>query len=1162
MNIEGKVSGIFRDSRTGEVTKVREGTNHIQDRWISDFIGVQNPGSDKKLSSELFISDHDPKRHARSWTKVPTGASYGSDIPEVESPTLHPYQTPNSHIIQVVQRFSSPSEDMPIYTLGLVDTSTLLVDTVAYLESPWVFLSTETLDLYYRIQLTFGDYQNFASEDYQLNAIEALSLATFMYDGSEFPISFEFIARSYQSPLWNYRQLNSLDIPAGNGWPSDSYLMDVSLQTDSDFFKQKVSYSLSTASGKGHLVGAISTPGREKILIDKVLPANESPLQSVFGHNEASTTPFYDSATPSTSVGTLQFDASSWDREGLPSYFRVDITTQGVVGAGKYKFRKCPTLGFDGNTWQSQNLILLFSGNLNSHVSKQPISQYDLEASSELTSNERYLKSLPVPYKDNLIVMVNKTNFTIMDYWKGQSVFDMDNTTLLGSETSPRFLASDISQVAIDDSDNIYIACRDTGIYKIDSSLDSESVGTLTVIDSGNSGLSGVLGAKGVCISSSGRIWTFWDHATQPTLYYSDDGGVSWYNSGMVDPVTSSQPEDVINVFVDSSDPSGKLAILYYSTSPGGTHRLTAIRWWDQTSQTYYQGPNCIYAKKDTVNVSQSPATGIDWNMKFSHAVTCSPDGHWRIKNTYQYPLDTLRWYKAQFGSSTLDDVPLATSDHVGACPGIWISRESDGVYGLFTLSQDGHDANLFVVFNDDTVHQVTCRVYGSPGLTEGYLGDGLWIRDNLNGSFMIAHQLPLNLSDNEFTNHPDLMQEIFPEYGWNGSQWVKGFSGEKTIHAAQEELVDGVTVGFNDNLGMDEFQSTDHFTTIVCNGISDDKYTTFETERGMYFKPSREETDITNASLTLSNHLTGYSPSQNSDFQPSLDISCPSEGNLSFTDGTPITSTFTSGAKSANPVIQVNSSYSSEFPNNCKVRDLGILDAVGWVETRLYRSNSDPMELYFGITESGNLQPTYDPSGIDYAIHVTTVEYGASDGFISVRALCKNLDEKATLTALPFDIYNTLTIGIAIHQDGLVSYWYRYLGNIWKQLYKTTAQDSNGVANTGQDYYLDIASVSYTGTKAENTKYHYVNPLEDYYAFLGNGTDTGLFSNDFYAVDPESTEITIDGSLATPIATNDALTPLNPGEYSLFPFSGAVRLHASDASKPLTAKYITITDS
>ena len=63
-------------------------------------------------------------------------------------------------------------------------------------------------------------------------------------------------------------------------------------------------------------------------------------------------------------------------------------------------------------------------------------------------------------------------------------------------------------------------------------------------------------------------------------------------------------------------------------------------------------------------------------------------------------------------------------------------------------------------------------------------------------------------------------------EYGWDGSKWVYGGTDGRPTHSTQQELLDGVTVKFEDGTTGTSFLTPNYWKFGLCRGLLKDNAT------------------------------------------------------------------------------------------------------------------------------------------------------------------------------------------------------------------------------------------------------------------------------------------------------------------------------------------------
>lgn len=109
-----------------------------------------------------------------------------------------------------------------------------------------------------------------------------------------------------------------------------------------------------------------------------------------------------------------------------------------------------------------------------------------------------------------------------------------------------------------------------------------------------------------------------------------------------------------------------------------------------------------------------------------------------------------------------------------------------------------------------------------------------------INGASIIHFKNGIVLYDNNFRQLLTDNTYCWRNYGWDGMQWVLNDSRDKTTHADEQLLLDGVTIRFADGANAPHFIATDFYTQGVCNGILKDNVTTLFYEDAWYTVPAQ----------------------------------------------------------------------------------------------------------------------------------------------------------------------------------------------------------------------------------------------------------------------------------------------------------------------------------
>ncbi len=1172
INLQGRAYGVLRDINTGEITKTFEFDNHIQDRFLLDMADI-NPSF---LEQNLFVSELNPGEQRRDWgSSIGGNARRGDDISGVTKREITIDYAPGIHLGQWVQRFDAPAADYTINLVGLCSnvsggvTSTACA--VVWLSTPCIQTTTETLDLYYRVQLKFDEnWESFGPNDKSLNGFEAKRLAQYIFSGAN-----GYLLSQSLYPMYNaMAKYNPRILSEQNPHDAQStycHMPDNDTFTlDSDAFGSTFKISNGINDNIGKLIGTIANASQG--LNFKMYTQGESPVQSIFGHRDTSETPFYNAAHAQLGLGSLDINGDLWTDPDYPKFFRMDITTSGLLNVGEYKFRMRSHFGLKDNTYFNIGCPLQWSNYWSSpaYTGGMTLCHDDMTFGKTQTYEEGAYTSYPRKYDDDHVVFVDKDRFAFMNIIDATGEF-FDNNTLVGLDVVPRFLATDIGQVTFAGDGSILIACRSTGVYKFDAARD-----VLTVIDSSTPGLTGVLGCLGLTYGNGGRLWGYWNHPTTPTLYYSDDNGANWTATTLTDVFLDANPTRVVAIKADPNDVNGKLGILYQLDAPGTNGRIS-VKWWDQLSTTVSDGPTHVGYMADTTFFEPFRIQANHF-YGYQELLDCSPnDSVWAIASyRTSYTAQGNVAFLA-FGTTTLDNVSTTVDINTRQFAISWVQdgANKDYVYYLAIEGEDNNQGNItgtHAVLLDplDTTQPAEFeRITDNSNFFEGemswfHLKDGVWlncyINQNNNTSlnyqnyFFLISAVPVSTN---FANSPIMFDLTFPEYGWDGANWVKGHANGKPLHAAAEELLDGVTVSWDDNAGTTPFLDSDHYTVGVCDGIWVDGSTTFDWKWTLYVKPSVENTEVEAAILPattkVSNQMIVTQLSDDADYTDLLSTSTNNIAGRLVATGTGLQGDYNSGARSLNPVIRGDAN--SFLPNATFVPDTEINNAQGWMDARIYYNASQHVEHYVGLSPFDRLGTTLDEDTIAYAFHVDSVTPGNGVGTCRLRVV-ENGIERATVDGLEYSTGNaTLYLRIVLLTNGSIAYLYKQENTTWFELYRAPAGSI-----TVENLYLDTAYVPASGRGLWELTYNSLdvdNP--DYYLYLGDGVDQGIFNPEFVIIDSESLTVTIDGTEAVNVGNDDTVTVLPANTYSLYPTSGVIRYSASDVGKSVSASYITI---
>ena len=1161
--IEGSVRGVLRDINTGVTRELPLVNNHIQDSFLRSFFSV-TPNILSSLGINLFVSEYNPGRQRRDLESDLTEgwSRQGSDISGVNKTVVTYNDAPGVHLIQMTQRFTPPSTDFNINTVGLctavVATGTTEVTgltNIVWLETPCIQTTTESLDLFYRIQVRFDP--NYLSNTQNSRNITPAE-AKIVTDGLAKVNTDHLILGSFSSTIiagfLSMSKVNSrklLVFAASVSTAPTTLTLNDKVQTPTEeFFKSGISGVNRLSDNIGIIVSHMgSGPGK---LYYKSVDENTSPIQSVFGHRDTSITPFYVSSTSQVSLGGVVVNGDSWTDPNHPKYFKIDIDTSGLEGVSAYKFRVRSSYSFSGNTFTNLTIPLHWSLSDNMAMHDNFVMQ-----------KSDYGSAYPIYYSKNIALFTNINEVAKVDMLTGDSTV-INNLTLVGTDLAPRFLATAICQTEVSPLMDTFVACKNTGIYKFNEKFDE-----LDIINSSVTGLENTLGCYGVHVGMGGRIWGYFSHTTQNSLYYSDDAGTSWTKTTLVDADLDAILSNIL--YIHSDTQNHNVAIMYLSDISDDLSTNNSdigIKWWNHNTSTVTSGPARASAVSHNFLAGYKYFSG-DING-FQKIITCSPnDSVWASC----YGVSSVCPALFTFESDVITRAPTSLNLRVQSFFTNWSTDTAgnDVLHYISDLGDGGtqtENRSYSVYLNLSTLSYESVVIRGGiiTETTSTFTVDseGMWLinSSNINTASGMFSLNPIGPQEHTPAATPIHHQQSYPEYGWNGTSWEKGNPNSKLTHSAAEDLIEGITIAFNDNSGVTSFFDSDHYTFGVVDGIWADGFTTYEHSWEAYSKATIVNTEIESSTLPVvtkvSNILQGTTTDDIAFYQDLESTDVPAEGQLQAT-GTGLDGDYNAGARSVNPII--NGSLSPFIPFAVIVPNTDIKNAQGYVEGELNSNNNVTTartQFYFGLSVVGKLGTSLDASTINYTIHVdseTTEALAVGDKRYASIKVVENGIERAVYPSPLFIPFGGIKFRIVLRNNGSVAYLVEVSSNFWETIYQSPVGSV-----TVEDLYLDIAYVPTNNYGLKNLAFYSLTTnYTDYYMYLGNGSDQGVYHSEFVAIDPDTIKLQINGVDAIMVGRDDSDSILAANSYSVYPYAGVIRFSAFDTGLPVTAEYVTI---
>jgi len=1189
MKVKGIIRGVLRDINTGEITRTFECENHVQNHMFRTMSDIYTSTADKVLGVNIFAAEDNFGEQRRDIDYVGR-VEVGVDVPGISSPVVSYDQPGDMHVLEYQQRFSPPISDRTINTIGITrdtpsSTNVTSYDNVkaqawVHLTTPCIQTTTESLDVFYRIQwLYVGGWSvgSLGINSNGLNPLESKNLAGYTFGELSYPVRVgvsdgltKYNYASYYTQKWNPRRKNTTTITNANNEIKSAVLSNG--LDDADYYRGKVRFTVDLNDAIGKQVGTLHNNYH---MYGRTVFGTQafSPIQNVYGHSSTAVSPFYDTNNLQTGSATMTFDGSGWTNPDYNKLLQVNVTTTGGIGNGTYQIQQRNSMGYALNTYDNIYSQIFGFSNSNSHYTDgftiaQSTAVYTVRADSDRIATM-------IKYDGQTVVAGAPTEICIANVISAEG-------KRFAVDTIPSLPVTNVGQFEVDKTTgDVYVACRLTGAYKL-----SANQLVVTTFNSTTTGLSGTTGCMAINVGFGGRLWAYFA-GSLAGLYHSDDSGTSWirdtFSFSVLTENIDADPTKVIALKVDRNEANHHIGI-QYTQDPGSIYAAVKICWWDAIGVVAplgvaAPGPVIFHAivDVDSTFTAASGRTAIySEPVTYFNIFECSDNQSFWAAAGIEITYGQIAKYPAKFTfGSVVIDQPTGTRQ-----------ISSSQFQTSFGVDENGNDALIYLSNQDATQDYVIALVMFRSDLTRDfekcsryltdnrrfaervqcYLGDGVFISHYGSSSFNGRLQ-EVNILTAYPMNDPTgglFANELLPTYGWDGTNWIKGNAGSKPFHATQEVTLDGITVGFDDALGVDTFVATDYYTVGVCDGIWLDGATTFDHTVIAYTKPiTTGQTDISDVVLPTSPqsppYMIPFIPIGGQlDWQDVVGMDGNSAGSR-YINGSSLADVYSFGSRSLLPAINGNV---ISTPNSSTFDRTAVTNVQGAIEWKIDQSSivTYVSQYAVGLSKEPVLPDVYvlDPNNIDFCIkYDSELEPGTNTGGL---VIMEKGVVKATFSAWPG--YSTglaaspSILRIIIQTDGSVV----YEGYHYKVGWSTFYTSPPGTATLG-NYYFDAAFAGQNNFGIEDIRYFSATEPGDYIT-LGNGVNTGISQLDFSTIDNEDISVIINGTAALQVGINDSITVLNVGEYVLFPETGVIRYSIPDRGNTISVTYSVISHS
>lgn len=571
-------------------------------------------------------------------------------------------------------------------------------------------------------------------------------------------------------------------------------------------------------------------------------------IGNVFAANRHSTgTVLFDASNFATGTGRMKVGGQLANPEKNPfvSSYQCEIVQGGStwIDATYRVYETCNM----GTARSTQPLPLLPYG---WDVTQTWLTTTAKEMQYKYPERVHFSKSLE-KYSDNTFITWDSTGITIYDIYHGTIVsYDAHSLPVLD--------VTAIVDVKVDSYSNIWIACADTGLFKL--TIVSESERILQHI--------GVLPGSqrkcyGIDVDNFGNVWAvFWGTG----LFMSSDGGSTWSNvvinylpfSDFEDDGFSSNWKYLARIHCDRSADAangvGRLLLILSASSP--SYSTSGGCWFDlQSSEVVGITNSSMKSNLDYARGNRhAPNIIVDSNNRWFFLRDGGDLKHCAFLHNAAFSTFNFTSGKgAAFGSLRLtklyDEELGQEREYVTTGP--FLRRHSANTavmqavdtalltYKEWSVGSSGTIYNIVTTMSSNAIH----------------LFENVWV------TFADATYMSIGNSYKFFgffltmgpTYSKNTRMIAANMYGWDGAQWVKNHPGAKPIHLDEQVLLRGATNKFEDgSFATTSWVEKETFSFTVFDGYFKDNSTEMSIRDTIYFKPSEVITVFEPSSVTL----------------------------------------------------------------------------------------------------------------------------------------------------------------------------------------------------------------------------------------------------------------------------------------------------------------------
>jgi len=822
MNNKGSITIYVRDAETMQIKQTLTATNVISyNTLINDLYGpntdtvwVSTANDTGAVPRFVAVSDRVIAQNNRAigqgiagHTDYPTSGQYPANanifIQDIMNHSWE-YTEATPPYIELSGRFNSPSSVRTINSVFLTShqLASEYTATAIGLATPCIQNPGEVLDITYRIQF-FGEVSVptsdvFISPDFMRNGYIGTRWKS-TNGASSFPeYNYPYFTKTPDATVDNeivrfdvqesYSDTD-LEMSAAGGnrerrQMTDHFKVEFTNELEkSDLVGQVIRSVGYTAYNSGNFESSTPIDGGQYISSFDVYQSTElmspmfkedfphKPIQPIQNHNANAIEWGLDVDYLASSQGSIAVNGDNWTNPDWPEFWRIEFSKTGEVGTANYFFRNRRILGFRGIDYTPTYLTKSWDQISNAYPTRKTVTRD--HGLSENLKTEEYGADSYISWDDDGI------NIHIIN---DSRVMAFDSTT------TPALPATRIAQVAVSASGSIWVACRNTGLYRITNPLDKTSAVVSKMDDASNTLLSsGSTTCYAVAVGYNNSMFAVFDGSLSKTSN-PDDATPLFENYTPTSPVafsyvglTDSNWSLTKYLKVDPESPDDELAVMYRS---GDSEQIV---WWSANgvaiegplsgTQVNASNPQYDGTQINSVDVSKHGSLwlwfGPSATSAFIQKLTWGLTTYSQVTNLSSYgftrPTFLYDYYNTPYCGNIASSQPFSSTSSRRGPTLISVDGEqfSFGTGTLFDSSQGPVSGFAWSNKRASGIYNIFPNTYTSSGYRSG----------TARGYLQHAH--PSNndsILDSLNGQHSPYEELCWDKFHWNGSSWQRDY--------------------------------------------------------------------------------------------------------------------------------------------------------------------------------------------------------------------------------------------------------------------------------------------------------------------------------------------------------------------------------------------------